>query len=116
MENLLSWGSSIVRHPRLRVAYRSRLRESNPLDRWKRKIARPVTCFTVSVRRCSATLARRQSVSGTSTETSLAGVEKLGFQKLGVAFNAATRCLDGTKLDRHEYILTSPDVLPELDV
>ena len=43
-------------------------------------------------------------------------VEKLGFQKLGVARQAATRCLDGTKLDRHEYILTSPDALPELDV
>ena len=43
-------------------------------------------------------------------------VEKLGFQKLGVAHQAATRCLDGTKLDRHEYILMSPDALPELDV
>jgi hypothetical protein len=43
-------------------------------------------------------------------------VEKLGFQKLRVAHNAATRCLDGTKLDRHEYILTSPNALPELDV
>jgi RimJ/RimL family protein N-acetyltransferase len=43
-------------------------------------------------------------------------VEKLGFQKLGVAHKAATRCLDGTKLDRHEYILTSPDALPELEV
>lgn len=43
-------------------------------------------------------------------------VEKLGFQKLRIARQAATRCLDGTKLDRHEYILTSPDVLPELDV
>jgi ribosomal-protein-serine acetyltransferase len=43
-------------------------------------------------------------------------VEKLGFQKLGVARQAATRCLDGTKLDRHEYILTSPDALPKLDV
>ena len=43
-------------------------------------------------------------------------VEKLGFQKLGVAHQAATRCLDGTKLDRHEYILTSPAALPELDV
>src|SRR5580698_8122349 len=40
-------------------------------------------------------------------------VEKLGFQKLRVAHNAATRCLDGTKLDRHEYILTSPDGPPE---
>jgi RimJ/RimL family protein N-acetyltransferase len=43
-------------------------------------------------------------------------VEKLGFQKLGVARQAATRCLDGKKLDRHQYILTSPDALPELDV
>jgi RimJ/RimL family protein N-acetyltransferase len=43
-------------------------------------------------------------------------VEKLGLQNLGIAHNAATRCLDGAKLDRHEYILTSPDALPELDV
>jgi RimJ/RimL family protein N-acetyltransferase len=43
-------------------------------------------------------------------------VEKLGFQKLRVAHNAATRCLDGAKLDRHEYVLTSPNALPELDV
>ena len=43
-------------------------------------------------------------------------VEKLGFRKLGVAHRAAARCLDGAKLDRHEYILTSPDALPELDV
>jgi len=43
-------------------------------------------------------------------------VEKLGFRKLRVAPQAATRCLDGAKLDRHEYILTSPDVLPRLDV
>jgi RimJ/RimL family protein N-acetyltransferase len=43
-------------------------------------------------------------------------VEKLGFRKLGVAHQAATRCLDGAKLDRHEYILTRPDALPELDV
>jgi RimJ/RimL family protein N-acetyltransferase len=43
-------------------------------------------------------------------------VEKLGFQKIGVAHEAVTRCLDGTKLDRHEYILTSPKALPELDV
>src|SRR5690242_17962372 len=39
-------------------------------------------------------------------------VEKLGFRKLGVAHQASTRCLDGMKLDRHEYILTSPDELP----
>ena len=43
-------------------------------------------------------------------------VEKLGFQKLGVAHKAATRCLDGTKFDRHEYILTSPAALPALEV
>ena len=43
-------------------------------------------------------------------------VEKLGFQKIGVARQAATRCLDGAKLDRHEYILTSLDALPRLDV
>jgi RimJ/RimL family protein N-acetyltransferase len=43
-------------------------------------------------------------------------VEKLGFEKLRVAHKVATRCLDGAKLDRHEYILTSPDALPELDV
>jgi RimJ/RimL family protein N-acetyltransferase len=43
-------------------------------------------------------------------------VERLGFQKLGVAQKAATRCLDGAKLDRHEYILTNPDALPELEV
>jgi RimJ/RimL family protein N-acetyltransferase len=40
-------------------------------------------------------------------------VEKLGFKNVRVAHNAATRCLDGMKLDRHEYILTSPDALPE---
>jgi RimJ/RimL family protein N-acetyltransferase len=49
-------------------------------------------------------------------ESSRRIVEKLGFQKLRVAHNASTRCLDGTKLDRHEYILTSADALPELDV
>jgi ribosomal-protein-serine acetyltransferase len=43
-------------------------------------------------------------------------IEKLGFQKLRVSHQAATRPLDGAKLDRHEYILTSPGVLPELDV
>jgi hypothetical protein len=43
-------------------------------------------------------------------------VEKLGFEKLRVAHHAATRCLDGGKLDRHEYILTSPNALPELEV
>jgi RimJ/RimL family protein N-acetyltransferase len=49
-------------------------------------------------------------------ESSRRIVEKLGFQKLRVAHNAAIRCLDGTELDRHEYILTGPDPLPALDV
>jgi RimJ/RimL family protein N-acetyltransferase len=39
-------------------------------------------------------------------------VEKLGFEKIGVVRQAATRCLDGAKLDRHEYILTTLDALP----
>ena len=43
-------------------------------------------------------------------------VEKLGFHKLRIAHNAAIRPLDGAKFDRHEYILTSPDALPALDV
>lgn len=43
-------------------------------------------------------------------------VEKLGFQRLGIAHQAATRPLDGTKLDRHEYILRSPSALPHLNV
>ena len=43
-------------------------------------------------------------------------VEKLGFQKLRVAHKASTRCLDGANLDRHEYILKSPEALPELEV
>jgi len=34
-------------------------------------------------------------------------VEKLGFPKLRVARNPATRCLDATKLDRHEHIPTN---------
>jgi RimJ/RimL family protein N-acetyltransferase len=43
-------------------------------------------------------------------------VKKLGFQKVGVRRQAATRCLDGAKLDRHEYILTRANSLPRLDV
>ena len=43
-------------------------------------------------------------------------VEKLGFRKLGIARRAATRPLDGAKLDRHAYIMTSHDALPRLDV
>lgn len=43
-------------------------------------------------------------------------IEKLGFTKLRVAHQARTRPLDGARLDRHEYILTSPRTLPPLDV
>ncbi len=43
-------------------------------------------------------------------------VEKLGFKKIGVARQGAKRCFDGTMLDRHEYVLTTPNLLPELDV
>jgi hypothetical protein len=43
-------------------------------------------------------------------------VKKLGFNKLGIDHQAATRCFDGAKLDRHEYILTSPDAIPQLEV
>jgi ribosomal-protein-serine acetyltransferase len=43
-------------------------------------------------------------------------VEKFGFHRLRVAPNASTRCLDGAKLDRHEYILTTPTPLPPLPV
>ncbi len=43
-------------------------------------------------------------------------VQKLGFQKLKVAHQGATRPLDGAKLNRHEYILMSPGALPELQV
>ena len=43
-------------------------------------------------------------------------VDKLGFQKIRVAPLAATRCRDGMKLDRHEFILTTPEALPALEV
>jgi RimJ/RimL family protein N-acetyltransferase len=43
-------------------------------------------------------------------------IEKLGFRKLRVAPRARIRPLDGVTLDRHEYILTSPNALPPLDV
>ncbi len=58
---------------------------------------------------------------GMATEAANAAIryafgQKLGFQKLRVAHSASTRPLDGAKLDRHEYILTSPTALPELEV
>jgi hypothetical protein len=43
-------------------------------------------------------------------------VEKPGIQKLRVAHQAVTRRLDGAKLDHHEYIMTSPEALPDLHV
>ncbi|HKW63982.1 MAG TPA: hypothetical protein VJN89_15630 [Candidatus Acidoferrum sp.] len=43
-------------------------------------------------------------------------ISEIGLDPKLVHLLKATQCLDGTKLDRHEYILTSPDALPELDV
>lgn len=43
-------------------------------------------------------------------------IEKLGFAKTGVAKNAHTRATDGALLDKHEYIMRDPAVLPPLDV
>jgi RimJ/RimL family protein N-acetyltransferase len=43
-------------------------------------------------------------------------IQKLGFQKLRIAHRAATRPIDGMKLDRHEYILESARPLPDVDV
>ena len=41
-------------------------------------------------------------------------IEKLGFTKTGVVKNAHTRCTDGVLLDKHEYIMRDPAVLPAL--
>lgn len=43
-------------------------------------------------------------------------IEKLGFQKVGIAREGSIRPADGAKLDRHEYILASPRALPPIDV
>jgi [ribosomal protein S5]-alanine N-acetyltransferase len=43
-------------------------------------------------------------------------IEKLGFTKTGVTAKAHTRDFDGAVLDRHEYIMRDPTVLPELEV
>ena len=43
-------------------------------------------------------------------------IEKLGFVKTGVAKAAHMRCTDGAVLDKHEYIMRDPAVLPALDV
>lgn len=49
-------------------------------------------------------------------EASRRVIEKLGFTKTGVRPKAQTRCLDGTLLDVHDYIMRDPAVLPELQV
>lgn len=43
-------------------------------------------------------------------------IEKLGFTKTCVVKDAHTRCTDGALLDKHEYIMRDPAVLPELFV
>lgn len=43
-------------------------------------------------------------------------IEKLGFTKTRVTPSAHVRDLDGATLDRHEYSMTDPQVLPALDV
>ena len=43
-------------------------------------------------------------------------IEKLGFTKTGVREKAHARCLDGTPLDVHEYIMSNPVVLPDLKI
>lgn len=43
-------------------------------------------------------------------------IEKLGFTKIGVAPKAHARCSDGVLLDKHEYSMKDPAVLPSLDV
>lgn len=43
-------------------------------------------------------------------------IEKLGFTKTGVREKAHARCLDGTLLDVHDYVMDDPAVLPAMDV
>jgi RimJ/RimL family protein N-acetyltransferase len=43
-------------------------------------------------------------------------IEKLGFKKTGVVAQAHTRSIDGAVLDKHEYIMCDPAILPDLDV
>lgn len=69
-------------------------------------------------------ISRKYAGQGMATEAANAAIRyafgHLGAKAIGIGYfdarQAATRCLDGTRLDRHEYILTSPDVLPRLDV
>ncbi len=51
-----------------------------------------------------------------SNEASRRVIEKLGFTKTGIREKSHARCLDGTLLDVHEYIMTDPSVLPDMDV
>lgn len=43
-------------------------------------------------------------------------IQKLGFTPTGVVWAAHTRPTDGAVLDKYEYIMTDPAVLPPLDV
>lgn len=43
-------------------------------------------------------------------------IEKLGFTKTGIVPKAHTRDIDGAALDKHEYVMRDPAVLPALDV
>lgn len=43
-------------------------------------------------------------------------IEKLGFKKTGMRDTQHARCLDGTPLDVHEYVMEDPSVLPALEV
>jgi RimJ/RimL family protein N-acetyltransferase len=43
-------------------------------------------------------------------------IQKLNFTKTGVREKAHGRCLDGTLLDVHDYVMRDPSVLPELAV
>lgn len=43
-------------------------------------------------------------------------IENLGFTFVQTRPKAKARCLDGTLLDVHEYVMHDPAVLPELDV
>lgn len=43
-------------------------------------------------------------------------IEKLGFAKTGTVAGAHMRDIDGAVLDKHEYAMRDPAVLPDLDV
>lgn len=43
-------------------------------------------------------------------------IEKMGFTPVSVLPKAVVRCSDGVMVDRHNFIMTDPSVLPPLDV